>query len=119
MNETKRNGYNSILAKNPFKTFLITLLSLILLFSISCSNEDKTGDKSETTEIGNFPPPEGTYIDKTIKDDFSHIDYETKVSTVVDTTTIKGLSKKTLGSGQRFGFDISKWKKNNQRWKRY
>ena len=31
------------LTKNSFKTFLITLLSLTLLFSISCSNEDTTG----------------------------------------------------------------------------
>ena len=31
------------LTNNSLKTFLITLLSLILLFSISCSNEDTTG----------------------------------------------------------------------------
>ena len=31
------------LINNHFKTFLISLLSLTLLFSISCSNEDSTG----------------------------------------------------------------------------
>ena len=36
---------NTTLLTNPLslKTFLITLLSLTLLFSISCSNEDTTG----------------------------------------------------------------------------
>lgn len=48
MNETKRNSYNSLLAKNPFKIFLIATLSLILLFSISCSNEGSTGSGEQT-----------------------------------------------------------------------
>ncbi len=45
-NETKRNETKRLLLSlinNHFKTFLITLLSLTLLFSISCSNEDSTG----------------------------------------------------------------------------
>ena len=54
MNETKRNGYNSLLAKNPFKIFLIATLSLILLFSISCSNEDKTGENNTGTGKDNI-----------------------------------------------------------------
>lgn len=53
-NETKRNGYNSLLAKNTFKTFLIATLSLILLFSISCSNEDKTGENNTGTGKDNI-----------------------------------------------------------------
>ncbi|WP_432632026.1 hypothetical protein [Brachyspira sp.] len=40
-NETK--GLLLSLINNHFKTFLITLLSLTLLFSISCSNEGTTG----------------------------------------------------------------------------
>ena len=54
MNETKRNGYNSLLAKNLFKIFLIATLSLILLFSISCSNEDKTGENNTGTGKDNI-----------------------------------------------------------------
>ena len=45
-NETKRNETKGLLLSliyNHFKTFLITLLSLTLLFSISCSNEGTTG----------------------------------------------------------------------------
>lgn len=53
-NETKRNGYNSLLAKNLFKIFLIATLSLILLFSISCSNEDKTGENNTGTGKDNI-----------------------------------------------------------------
>ena len=51
------------LTNNPFKTFLITLLSLTLLFSISCSNEGTTGGDTgddywynpDTNDI--IPPP--------------------------------------------------------------
>ena len=39
------------LTNNPFKTFLITLLSLTLLFSISCSNEDTTGGGNTFSDI--------------------------------------------------------------------
>ena len=52
-----------ILTNNSFKTFLITLLSLTLLFSISCSNEGTTGGDTgddywynpDTNDI--IPPP--------------------------------------------------------------
>jgi len=52
-----------ILTNNSFKTFLITLLSLTLLFSISCSNEGTTGGDAgddhwynpDTNDI--IPPP--------------------------------------------------------------
>ena len=51
------------LSNNSFKTFLITLLSLTLLFSISCSNEGTTGGDTgddywynpDTNDI--IPPP--------------------------------------------------------------
>ena len=39
------------LTNNPFKTFLIALLSLTLLFSISCSNEDTTGGGNTFSDI--------------------------------------------------------------------
>ncbi|WP_432633660.1 hypothetical protein [Brachyspira sp.] len=43
------------LINNHFKTFLISLLSLTLLFSISCSNEDSTGGGgSINTYAGNW-----------------------------------------------------------------
>lgn len=41
LSKAKRELY--ALTNNPFKTFLIALLALTLLFSISCSNEDTTG----------------------------------------------------------------------------
>ena len=41
----EKQKHNTTLLTNPLslKTFLITLLSFLLLFSISCSNKDKTG----------------------------------------------------------------------------
>ena len=56
------------LTNNPFKTFLITLLSLTLLFSISCSNEGTTGGDTGddywynpiTTNDNNITPPPST-----------------------------------------------------------
>ena len=52
------------LANNPFKTFLITLLSFTLLFSISCSNEGTTGGDTggdywynPDTNNNNITPP--------------------------------------------------------------
>ena len=48
------------LINNHFKTFLISLLSLTLLFSISCSNESKTGGRTLSYYAGNwFSNPDG------------------------------------------------------------
>ena len=67
-------------------------------------------DTTVTTEIGNFPPPAGTYRDDNVWNEWKNKNNDTKVSTDGNTTTITGMS---LGDsrGQRFGFDISKWKK--------
>ena len=76
-----------------------------------------TGGGTEITEIGNFPPPNGTvYRDDWINKNFSSGDNDTKVSKLDENTTrITGMSKnKTKGSGQRFSFDISKWKKTTK-----
>ena len=71
----------------------------------------ETGE-TETTEIGNFPPPEGTYKDTAVTSGY------TVVSKVDENTTkIKGKANGTLiktgySSGQPgFDFNISKWKK--------
>ena len=113
-------------------TILLCFLSLIAF--VSCSAEDKSGVKekdntdgteitgggksgtsgtgggTETTEIGNFPPPAGTYRDDNVWNEWKDENDDTKVSTVGNTTKIEGMSKSS-GGGQRFGFDISKWKK--------
>ena len=70
-----------------------------------------TGGGTETTETGNFPPPAGTYRDDNVWNEWKDEKDDTKVSTVGNTTKIKGMSKKASSGGQRFGFDISKWKK--------
>ena len=68
-----------------------------------------TGGGTETTETGNFPPPAGTYRDDIIWNEWEDENDDTKVSTVGNTTKIKGIA---LGdNGYRFDFDISKWKK--------
>ncbi|WP_302272186.1 hypothetical protein, partial [Brachyspira aalborgi] len=65
---------------------------------------------TETTENGNFPPPAGTYRDDNVWNTWKDEKDDTKVSTVGNTTKITGMSISS-GGGQRFGFDISKWKK--------
>ena len=68
-----------------------------------------TGGGTETIEEGNFPPPAGTYRDDIIWNEWEDENDDTKVSTVGNTTKIKGIA---LGdNGNRFDFDISKWKK--------
>ena len=120
-------------------TILLCFLSLIAF--VSCSAEDKSGVKekdnadgteitgggksgnsgtggsagtgggTETTENGNFPPPAGTYRDDNVWNVWKDEKDDTKVSTVGNTTKIKGMSKRASSGGQGFGFDISKWKK--------
>ena len=70
-----------------------------------------TGGGTETTENGNFPPPAGTYRDDNVWNKWHDTSDDTKVSTVGNTTKIKGMSKKASSGGKGFGFDISKWKK--------
>ena len=68
-----------------------------------------TGGGTETIEEGNFPPPAGTYRDDNVWNTWHDTSDDTKVSTVGNTTKIKGIA---LGdNGNRFDFDISKWKK--------
>ena len=68
-----------------------------------------TGGGTETTETGNFPPPAGTYRDDNLWNGWKDEKDDAKVSTVGNTTEIKGIA---LGdAGKRFYFDISKWKK--------
>ena len=70
-----------------------------------------TGGGTETTITGNFPPPAGTYRDDNVWNEWKDKNDDTKVSTDGNTTKITGMSKKASSGGQRFGFDISKWKK--------
>ena len=68
-----------------------------------------TGGGTETTETGDFPPPAGTYRDDNVWNQWKDENDDTKVSTVGNTTKIKGIA---LGKhGKHFDFDISKWKK--------
>ena len=68
-----------------------------------------TGGGTETIENGNFPPPAGTYRDDNVWNEWKDKNDDTKVSTDGNTTKIKGIA---LGhGGNRFDFDISKWKK--------
>ena len=81
------------LTNNHFKTFLITLLSLTLLFSTSCSNEGTTGGgtggETETIEAKDFPTELlGTYEHWRVSGDDGKI-------TVSTTTTTEGGIQKT------------------------
>ena len=129
-NETKRNETKRLLLSlinNHFKTFLITLLSLTLLFSISCSNEDKTGGETETTvtiDAKDFPPELlGKYRDDKV---FGESGYgaggDTEVSTImvegIQKTQIKGvwfwLEDDGTKSGQTQTIYIETWKQTKK-----
>ena len=96
-NETKRNETKRLLLSlisNSFKIFLITLLSLTLLFSISCSNESKTGGRTLSYYAGNwFSNPDGnneTHL-LTINSDGSLIvkkEYNNTKDTQISSTSI-------------------------------
>ena len=99
-------------------TILLCFLSLVAF--ISCSAEDKTGgdtggetgDEIETTEETTDFPHYGIYRDDNIWKGWNKYDFDTKVSTASGKTTIIGYSmNKKTKSAQKFGFDISKWKK--------
>ena len=118
-------------------TILLCFLSLIAF--VSCSAEDKSGVKekdnadgteitgggksgtsetggstgtgggTETTEIGNFPPPAGTYKDKDGKND------DTKVTIEGEKTKMEGQSTSSSeGKSEIFGFNITEWKKTTK-----
>ena len=70
-----------------------------------------TGGGTEITEIGNFPPPAGTYRDDNFWNTWHDTSDDTKVSAVGNTTKIKGKGISLWDGGKYFDFDISKWKK--------
>ncbi|WP_236847155.1 hypothetical protein, partial [Brachyspira catarrhinii] len=82
-------------AKNPFKTFLITLLSLTLLLSISCSNEDTTGVGGDTGNNGNT---EDNY-NFTVSEDWGNSYYN-------DITLISETSSSSVYSAGTIGFKV-------------
>ena len=72
------------------KTIFILVLSLIL-FAVSCSNEDKTGETEntetiETIDAKDFPENlKGTYRDEKVASaGFSGVNFDTKVSTITE-----------------------------------
>ena len=109
------------------KTIFILVLSLILLFAVSCSNEDKTGEPetTETIEIDAKDFPEnlkGTYRDENVASAGYTLDSQhTKVSTItelgiqktkIEGTWLKDGATPPTGNGQ--GFSIEKWKQTKK-----
>ena len=117
------------LINNHFKTFLITLLSLTLLFSISCSNEGTTGggtggetETTETIEAKDFPTELlGTYRDENVASaGYDGVNFNTKVSydETAKKTKIEGtwllIEDDGTKSGQTHTPSIEKWKKTTK-----
>ena len=98
------------------KTIFILVLSLILLFAVSCSNEDKTGGENNTPE--NDTELLGTYRDENVASaGYSGVNFDTKVS--YDETTKKTKIEGTwlqdgTTDGQGQGCSIEKWKKTTK-----
>ncbi|WP_158634352.1 hypothetical protein [Brachyspira aalborgi] len=64
---------------------------------------------TETTEIGNFPPPAGTYKDKDGREVTRR-----EVTRRDEETEIEGKAKNSEGRDSRFGFNITEWKKTTK-----
>ena len=64
-----------------------------------------TGGGTETTVTGKFPPPAGTYKDK---------DGREVTRKEVAETEIEGMAKNSEGKDDRFGFNITEWKKTTK-----
>ena len=77
------------------KTILIAVLSFMLLFSVSCKNEDKTGGGSGGVDLGSIPTASGTAADATEL---------TKYSKTYTGTVGSGVTRKSFNSSpQEFG----------------
>ena len=105
--------YNSLLAKNPFKIFLIATLSLILLFSISCSNEGSTGSGEQTVSssyVGNWYDSKDNTKVMTVNSDGSiTIDGIGKITNITkksDTNFVMRYSKTQSGVSVTIIYDI-------------
>ena len=105
------------------KTIFILVLSLIL-FAVSCSNEDKTGETEtiETIDAKDFPQDLlGTYKDDKVAASPGYVvNFDTKVSydeTTTKTTKIEGNWLKdgvTPAETYRCGAFIEKWKQTKK-----
>ena len=69
----------------------------------------ETGGGTETTVIGKFPPPAGTYKDKDGKNN------DTEVTIEGEKTKMEGQSTSSSeGKSEIFGFNITEWKKTTK-----
>ena len=113
------------LINNHFKTFLISLLSLTLLFSISCSNEGTTGGETENTETSEIESKDfpadlfGQYRDDKVHSKYSQEIHNTLFYQITTGGTkviiIKGTWLKDINTGGKVGdFHIKKWTKTTK-----
>ena len=104
------------LINNHFKTFLITSLSLTLLFLISCSNEGTTGggtgggaETTETIDAKDFPPELlGTYRDERLPNDDKF--RNAKVSLSGLEIWIRGYEMRHKKDGSNDGIQVMDWR---------
>ena len=68
----------------------------------------ETGGGTETTVIGKFPPPAGTYKDKDGKNN------DTEVTIEGENTKMNGRTINSDGEWTGFGFNITEWKKTTK-----
>ena len=68
-----------------------------------------TGGGTETTITGKFPPPAGTYKDKDGREVTRR-----EVTIKDEETEIEGKAKNSEGKDDRFGFNITEWKKTTK-----
>ena len=86
------------------KTILIAVLSFMLLFSVSCKNEDKTGGGSGGVDLGSIPTASGT---EATTSELSQYNAKTYQGTVGSSVTRKSYSSNPQEFGEQFSLEAS------------
>ena len=86
------------------KTILIAVLSFMLLFSVSCKNEDKTGGGSGGVDLGSIPTASGTAAESS---ELTTYNGKTYMGTIGSGVTRKSYSSNPQEFGEQFSLEAS------------
>ena len=86
------------------KTILIAVLSFMLLFSVSCKNEDKTGGGSGGVDLGSIPTASGTAAESS---ELTTYNGKTYTGTIGSGVTRKSYSSNPQEFGEQFSLEAS------------
>ena len=86
------------------KQIIIMLLSFIILFAISCKNDDKTGGGSGGVDLGSIPTASGT---ETTASELTTYNGKTYTGTIGNGVTRKSFNSSPQEFGEQFSLEAS------------